>query len=109
MYYLFFCTRFTLLNFDFMWPTPVLAFIALLALCLLLGNEQPCKALMFILPIAFIVVGILDAYLCTVDNAALIGLHSSIMLIEPAVLFGWGGLLLGTLIAKLLPKKDEEE
>lgn len=109
MYYLFFGTRFTLLNFVFLWPLPVLAFIALLTLRLLLGNEQPCKALIFILPIAFIAVGILDAYLCTVDSIALVGLLTFIMRIEPAVLFGWGGLLLGTLIAKLLPKKDEEE
>ena len=108
MDYLFFGTRITLLNFDFMWPLPVLAFIALLALHLLLGNEQPCKALMFILPIAFIVVGTLDAHLCTVDNIALIELLAFLMRIEPALLFGWVGLLLGSLIVKLLPKKNED-
>lgn len=108
MDYLFFCTRFTLLNFDFMWSLPVLAFIVLLTLRLLLGNEQPCKALMFILPISFIVVGILDTYLCTVDSIALIGLLTFLMRIEPALLFGWVGLLLGSLIVKLLPKKNED-
>ena len=108
MDYLFFGTRITLLNFDSMWPIPVLAFIALLALRLLLGNEQPCKALMFILPIAFIVVGILVACLCTVDSIALVGLLTVLFRIEPALLFGWVGLLLGSLIVKLLPRKNED-
>lgn len=109
MDYLFFGTRIMLLNFDSMWLAPVMAFIALLTFRLLGGNEQPWKALMFILPIAFILVGILDAYLCTVDNIALIGLLTFVFQIEPALLFGWVGLLLGSLIVKLLPKKNEEE
>ena len=97
-----------LLNFDSMWLAPVMAFIALLTFRLLDGNEQPWKALMFILPIAFIVVGMLDAYLCTVDNIALIRLLTFVLRIEPVLLFGWAGLLLGSLIVKLLSKKDAD-
>ena len=49
---LFLFTRVTFLNFHNgnMVALPVLAFVLLLALRLLLGNKQPCKALMLILP-----------------------------------------------------------
>lgn len=108
---MFWFTRVTLLNFNNanMIAAPVLAFIALLALRLLLGDRQPCKALMVILPIAFMVLGVFDAYLTSLDNINLVGLMLFLMRMEPSVLFGWLGLLAGTLIAKVLPKKNEEE
>lgn len=107
---LFLFTRITFLNFHNtnMLALPVLAFIALLALRLMFSGKQPWKALLFILPIAFVVVGIVNAILSTVDNIALIGLMSLLFSLEPALLFGWLGLLLGTLITKVLKKKDKE-
>lgn len=107
---LFLFTRVTFLNFHNgnMVALPVLAFIALLALRLLFGNNQPWKALMIILPIAYVVIGIVNTILATVDNMGLIGLMGLLFSLEPALLFGWLGLLVGTLIAKLLPKKKEE-
>ena len=107
---LFLFTRVTFLNFrnGNMVVLPVLAFVLLLALRLLLGNKQPCKALMLILPIAFVVVGVVNAILATVDNMGLIGLMGLLFSLEPALLFGWLGLLVGALIAKVLTKKKEE-
>lgn len=107
---LFLFTRITFLNFHNgnIVALPVLAFIALLALRLMFGGKQPWKALLLILPIAFVVVGIANAILSTVDNIALIGLMSLLFSLEPALLFGWLGLLLGTLITKVLKKKDKE-
>ena len=107
---LFLFTRITFLNFHNgnIVALPVLAFIALLALRLMFGGKQPWKALLFILPIAFVVVGIVNAILSTVDNIVLIGLMSLLFRLEPALLFGWLGLLLGTLITKVLKKKDKE-
>ena len=107
---LFLFTRVTFLNFHNgnMVALPVLAFIALLALRLMFSGKQPWKALLVILPIAFVVIGIVNAILATVDNMGLIGLMGLLFSLEPALLFGWLGLLVGTLIAKLLPKKKEE-
>lgn len=108
---LFLFTRITFLNFNNgnIVALPVLAFIALLALRLMFSGKQPWKALLLILPIAFVVVGIVNAILATVDNIALIGLMSLLFRLEPALLCGWLGLLLGTLITKVLKKKDKED
>lgn len=107
---LFLFTRITFSNFHNgnIVALPFLAFIALFALRLMFGGKQPWKALLLILPIAFVVVGIANAILSTVDNIALIGLMSLLFSLEPALLFGWLGLLLGTLITKVLKKKDKE-
>ena len=100
--YLFFWTRFYLLNFDTMWALPALAFVLLLALRLLMGGKQPCKSLLFIMPALYVVLGFVNAWLCVADNIALIGLMSVLGSLEVILIFGWLGLLLGMVIDTLI-------
>ena len=99
--FLFFGTRICLLNFHTMWVLPVLALAALLVFRLLWGGSQPCKGLMWVLPAAYVLAGVGNAFLLAADNAALVSLTS--------LLFAWLGLLTGTVIAALLPKKEKKE
>ena len=102
--YLFFWTRFYLLNFDTMWALPALAFVLLLALRLLMGGKQPCKGLLFIMPALYVVLGFVNAWLCVADNIALVGLMSVLGSLEVILIFGWLGLLLGMVIDTLIQR-----
>ena len=103
--YLFLMTRVYLLNFGVMWALPVLAFAAMLLFRLLWGGKQPCKGLLLIMPAAYVVVSIVNAYLCAVDNIALVSLIGVLGGAEVVLLFGWLGLLLGTVIGKLTKRE----
>ena len=107
--FLFFCTRICLLNFHTMWVLPVLALAALLVFRLLWGGRQPCKGLMWVLPAAYVLAGVGNAFLLAAGNTALVGLPSLLFRLEPVLLFAWLGLLLGTASAALLPKKEKKE
>ena len=107
--FLFFGTRICLLNFHTMWGLPVLALAALLVFRLFWGGRQPCKGLMWVLPAAYVLAGVGNAFLLAADNAALVSLASLLFRLEPVLLFAWLGLLLGTVIAALLPKKEKKE
>ena len=79
--FLFFGTRICLLNFHTMW----------------------------VLPAAYVLAGVGNAFLLAADNTALVSLTSLLFGLEPVLLFAWLGLLLGTVIAALLPKKEKKE
>ena len=98
--FLFFGTRICLLNFHTMWVLPVLALAALLVFRLLWGGSQPA---------AYVLAGVGNAFLLAADNAALVSLASLLFRLEPVLLFAWLGLLTGTVIAALLPKKEKKE
>ena len=72
--FLFFGTRICLLNFHTMWVLPVLALAALLVFRLLWGGRQPCKGLMWVLPAAYVLAGVGNAFLLAADNTALVSL-----------------------------------
>lgn len=107
--FLFFGTRICRLNFHTMWVLPVLALAALLVFRLFWGGRQPCKGLMWVLPAAYVLTGVGNAFLLAADNTALVSLTSLLFGLEPVLLFAWLGLLLGTVIAALLPKKEKKE
>ena len=50
-----------------------------------------------------------NAFLLAADNTALVSLTSLLFGLEPVLLFAWLGLLTGTVIAALLPKKEKKE
>ena len=101
---LFFWTRIYLLNFSFMWKLPAAAFVTLLALRLLMGGKQPCKGLLFIMPALYVVLGFVNAWLSVADNIALVGLMGVLGSLEVGLIFGWLGLLLGTVIDTLIQR-----
>ena len=106
--YLFLMTRVYLLNFGVMWTLPMLAFAAMLLFRLLWGGKQPCKGLLLIMPAADVVVSIVNAYLCVVDNTALVSLVGVLGDTEVALLFASLRLLLHTVIAKLTKREQGE-
>ena len=64
---------------------------------------------MWVLPAAYVLAGVGNAFLLAADNAALVSLASLLFRLEPVLLFAWLGLLTGTVIAALLPKKEKKE
>lgn len=101
--YLFFMTRICLADFSYMWAVPVGPFLALLAL------RQPCRGLLFVLPAAFLAVSIINLLAFSTENLTLLSFVTGLPWLEPGLLFGWLGLLTGTAIAALLPRKPQQE
>lgn len=107
--YLFFMTRICLADFSYMWAVQVGPFLALLALRLLLGGGQPCRGLLFVLPAAFLAVSIINLLAFSTENLTLLSFVTGLPWLESGLLFGWLGLLTGTAIAALLPRKPQQE
>ena len=107
--YLFFMTRICLADFSYMWAVPVGPCLALLALRLLLGGGQPCRGLLFVLPAAFLAVSIINLLAFSTENLTLLSFVTGLPWLESGLLFGWLGLLTGTAIAALLPRKPQQE
>lgn len=106
--YLFFWTRLHLANFPLDWPLSVMAVLLMLFLRLVLLRDRPCKGLMLGMPIAYVVVSVIGAWLISLDKIELISLMCQLGYLEVALFFAWLGLLLGTAIEKLLAIRKEE-
>ena len=72
------------------------------ALRLLLGGGQPCRGLLFILPAAFLAVSLINLLAFSTENLTLLSFVTGLPWLEPGLLFGWLGLLLGAVIDTLL-------